>query len=257
MKRKIVLCSLLTAVLCLGLFACERSESSSDDGSDNGSTTVAEAEPTEDKPLAATVDDINAVGDVVEFGSYKDKSVAWRVLAIEDGRALLLSQGCVDNGCYDSSERAYLTDPCTWEECTLRTWLNSDFFLATFSGDDQTRVLETRVINEDNPEYETSGGNDTTDRVFLLSIAEANQYFYGEEDRVAPLLNATNTTNMSGNSNNSDIAIEEGYGWFWWLRSPGVPGGAAYVYMNGAIYNNGVNVFNTDYGIRPALWVSL
>ena len=74
----------------------------------------------------------------------------------------------------------------TWETCTLRTWLNEDFYTTAFSKKERGYIAETLVKNEDNPEYGTVGGNDTRDKVFLLSIGEATTYFDPDPDAYGP-----------------------------------------------------------------------
>ena len=71
----------------------------------------------------------------------------------------------------------------TWESCTLRKWLNNDFLNAAFSAEERAIISKTRVTADENPEYDTSPGNDTNDKIFLLSITEVNKYFSSDEAR--------------------------------------------------------------------------
>ena len=41
----------------------------------------------------------------------------------------------------------------TWSECTLRQWLNDTFLTEAFSQDEQARIQEVLVVNDDNPHY--------------------------------------------------------------------------------------------------------
>ena len=59
----------------------------------------------------------------------------------------------------------------TWEQCTLRQFLNSDFF-NLFNLADRSRIVKSTVSNAKNPKYGTDGGVDTFDYVFLLSVGE-------------------------------------------------------------------------------------
>ena len=68
-----------------------------------------------------------------------------------------------------------LTD-VTWEDSTLRAWLNGEFLKKGFSKEEQERLLEQDIVNEDNPEYGTSGGNPTRDKVTILSAEEIGTY---------------------------------------------------------------------------------
>jgi len=100
----------------------------------------------------------------------------------------------------------------------------------------------TTLRNDDNPVYETEGGNDTQDRIFLLSLEEAEDYFKDDDDRKA---------NGSGDIND----IEDLY---WWLRTPGKKSSeAAYVNTDGKVIVAGVHRGADEGGVRPALWLNL
>ena len=89
-----------------------------------------------------------------------------------------------------------------WENCDLRRWLNNDFMRVAFSREEFERIKVSKLRNDNNPEYGTPGGNRTEDRVFCLSIAEAEQYFRNDEERKCEA--------YTGEGRCS-----------WWLRSPG------------------------------------
>ena len=75
----------------------------------------------------------------------------------------------------------------TWEKCTLRTWLNNDFLNSAFIANEQRAILTTNVNNSKWQEYsgwDISGGNNTQDKVFLLSYEEASKYFTSDSARV-------------------------------------------------------------------------
>lgn len=188
--------------------------------------------------------------------------IEWLVLARNGNKALLISR-------YGLDAQPYNTDytSVTWETCTLRTWLNGTFYNKAFSSAEQAAILTTSVDNSQNQCFSlwgTSGGNNTQDKVFLLSYAKANKYFGVEywkntgatdnvKSRVAPTPYAiaqgayTSSSNMTADSN---VA-----GW-WWLRSPGsYRSSAAYVSPDGSLRDH-----NVDYGsasVRPALWVNI
>ena len=174
-----------------------------------------------------TVDEM----DTVTFGVDKDGSpIEWIVLEKSNNKALLLSKYVLTSHSYNEE---YVD--ITWENCTMRKWLNSEYINTIFSKKEQGSILTTDVINNDNVQYGTKGGNKTKDKLFLLSIDEVNKYFSTDNQRVA--------TNKSGSYSD------------WWLRSPGNgQSDAAYVYTVGDLYEYGVTVRNGR-GVRPALWV--
>ena len=192
------------------------------------------------------------VGDYVFFGAYEQdnntsngkEDVEWLVLEIKDGKTLVISQYALDCKQYNTS----FTD-VTWETCTLRKWLNNDFINAAFSADEKAMIPTITVSADKNPEYSTNPGNATQDRVFLLSITEANKYFSSDSARQCKPTDYA-VANGAWESNS-------GICW-WWLRSPGYSQGrAANVYSGGDGYGDGDWVNDDGYAVRPALWIDL
>ena len=96
------------------------------------------------------------------------------MVLVRDGKkALLLSRYGLDAQPYNTEDTAI-----TWEKSTLRTWLSGTFIDKAFTSAEQSAILETNVDNGSGQGYSkwnTNGGNNTQDKVFLLSYAEANQ----------------------------------------------------------------------------------
>mgnify|MGYP001036542408 CR=1 FL=1 len=191
------------------------------------------------------------VGDTVSFGSYEQdndisngkEDVEWLVLEVKDGKVLLISKYALDCQQYNTSYTKV-----TWETCTLRKWLNNGFVNAAFSDNEKAMISTVTVSADKNPEYSTNPGSATTDKVFLLSINEAEKYFSSDEARkCAPTAYAKAQGAYTSN----------GTCW-WWLRSPGDDQlGAALVDSVGDVYYNG-NYVNIDGDcVRPALWINL
>lgn len=154
-----------------------------------------------------------------DYHYFKWERVRWRVME-NDGETLFV---VADQGldCKDYNEERV---SITWEGCTLREWLNGEFYGTAFSDGEQGAIVERTVVNEDNPYYGTEGGNDTQDRVFLLSIGEATNPSYGfcenySVDSVSRRMKTSDYAHARGayNSTSSEYA---GNCW-WWLRSPG------------------------------------
>ena len=103
--------------------------------------------------------------------------VAWYVLDKADGEAMLLAVYLLDCQRYHE-----VTEDITWENCTLRSWLNSEFYNTAFSEEEQETIVNTNVVNADNLYYGTEGGNDTVDKVWLLSFGEIERYFHIDRD---------------------------------------------------------------------------
>ena len=189
------------------------------------------------------------VGNIVEFGRYRQgnnrsiKPVEWIVLAEEHGRYLLISRYGLDAKPYNNE---YVN--ITWENCTLRQWLNNEFLNRTLTAEERTKIVQTCNPNPKNAKCDTLGGNVTDDQVFLLSIDEAQQYFKNDKERQCHLTEYAKSKTVLSSSSSK--------GW-WWLRSPGYSNGdAAIVNIRGNISAGG-SIVNSGGGcVRPALWVS-
>ena len=145
----------------------------------------------------------------MKFGNYHG-AVEWLVLDKKDGKALLISKYCLDAKEYDKNEN---NESVTWETSTLRQWLNSCFINEAFTDEEKALICGTHLQNPDNPEYGTDGGNDTTDKVFLLSIDETSKYL---SDKIVRKAEATDYAKDKG----IFVSEENGKSW-WWMRSPG------------------------------------
>ncbi len=187
-------------------------------------------------------------GDELTFGMYEQDNdlnngtepIEWQVLAVEDGRALLISKYSLDAQPYNETKTEV-----TWETCSLRNWLNGNFFSSAFSSDEKARIFTVINQNPNNPDSDADGGSPTTDQIFLLSIDEAYQYFEDDDIRKC---SATAYAKAKG-------AFVPSY---WWLRSPGWENySAASVGPNGYVFAFGDSVASTDAGIRPAFWLDL
>lgn len=195
-----------------------------------------------------------AVGNIVTFGSYEQDNdpgngkepVDWIVLESDGAKALLISEYCLDAHAYNT---AFVK--MTWERCTLRAWLNSDFMNEMFTPEEQAKILSTDVVNDNNPDYGTYGGNDTVDKIYLLSFGEAYRYFPTDESRQAkPTAYAI--------ENGAYVNEETGNTW-WWLRTAGVRRiDACGVRQDGRVSGYGSrDVYRLSGTIRPVLWVSI
>ena len=200
------------------------------------------------------------VGDIVYFGTYEQdndtsngkENIEWRVLAKENNRVLVISDKALDRQPYNSS----YTEEVTWENCSLRKWLNGTFLNKAFSTEEQAQIQNTTVSADNNPQYSTNPGNATTDKVFLLSINEVEKYFNSDEARkCAP----TAYAKAQGASTSDTFKTPSGAATcWWWLRSPGDDqSSAAYVYFGGDVFELGNYVFSGLNAVRPAMWITI
>ena len=193
-------------------------------------------------------------GDTVTFGRYEQdgdesngpEDIEWIVLEVglegSEARAVLISK-------YGLAARPYNETKAdvTWETCTLRAWLNGDFLNGAFYSAEQAQLQTVTVTADKNPSFDTDPGRDTQDRVYLLSINEANQYFASDADRICM---PTPAAVADGAWTNDAGACP------WWLRSPGsVQIYAARVDCDGGVGGNYVHV-DVDV-VRPVVVVRL
>ena|GEM_PF-207073 len=179
--------------------------------------------------------------------------VDWRVVdVVHDGdvhRALLFAERVVGKGPYHADRADQVG--VTWERCDLRGWLNDAFFWSL--GEPLTsRVVESSVRAEPNPTWGTAGGNDTTDRVFLLSMKEVAEYLVGNRNVQWKKFKGPSCWLEVERGMDEDDKIT-----WWWLRSPGGgTRGAAGVDSHGKLYGHGFGVCASG-GVRPAFWLDL
>ncbi len=198
------------------------------------------------------------VGDKLLFGSND-----WKVLDIKEDRALIITDCIIDQRPYHET---YID--ITWADCSLRKYLNGEFY-DNFNTVDQARIIPVLNKNPNNQWYGTYGGEDTQDRIFLLSLDEVCTYF---GDSKSKLYNKGKNQRYwferkdENNSKRLARLLGSEWCWWWWLRSPGrVNIKAAYIWgTDGTIGIQGNNILKGNLsdgrctgGVRPALWMKL
>ncbi|MBR1866598.1 MAG: hypothetical protein IJ801_08835, partial [Lachnospiraceae bacterium] len=221
--------------------------------------------------------------DCVYFGRYaqsdakgtRKEAIKWRVLSVNGNDAFLVADKNLDV--------AYYHDQwvnISWEKSTIRSWLNgygysnnastrdyrsSNFLNRAFSVTEQGVILTTDVKNANNPKYSTSAGNDTKDKVFLLSYSDVTNSAYGfatDPGADDPARERVNTAYVAAGgkegSYESDKTGAEGAKGWWWLRSSGgFANGAMYVGETGITYEDGIEVDVGYFEVCPALHLDL
>ena len=200
------------------------------------------------------------VGDLVSFGTYEQDNnlsngpepIAWSVLEIKDGKAMLISKYGLDAIRFNTR-----ADNVQWEDCSLRAWLNGTFLNSSFTDAERSAIVLTEVDNSDaqhpNP-YAKYNWNNTQDYVYILSYEEAfNVYFLNDAvRRCAP----TDFAIANGASLGINVVDGRAAG-RWWLRSGDdyMKRWAYFVMQSGDYEVGSVDAGNTV--VRPVLWVNL
>ena len=189
------------------------------------------------------------IGDTLFFGKYPREKfkaaqdIEWLVLAKENDRLLVISRYALDCKPYNTEYED------TWESCSLRGWLNKEFFSTAFSDEEQALIPTVTVSADRNPTTRADPGKDTKDKVFLLSIKEAKKYFASDEARTC-----IPTTYAKANG----CFVGDSGACLWWLRSPGKHADrAAAVNVGGSVNAYGSSVRDGRNAVRPALWIHL
>ena len=194
-----------------------------------------------DKNGDATIDSIKY--HKTEAGYFKYEPIKWRVLQSENQEAFLLSDVILDRRPYNESY-----EDITWEESSLRAWLNKKFINRAFSDEEKENINITEIVNQDNPEYGTEGGNNTADKIFLLSLSEVS----GKKD--GKKYGFLNDETRTCETNSFSEGVLAGY---WWLRSPGYDSSSAAEVDSLSKVDGGGGSVDSDDAVRPALHLNL
>ena len=205
------------------------------------------------KPILQEIENIKQaeVGDIVEFGNYNQdnilengkEGVTWVVTGIEDDKVYLLSEQIVDVKPFNEE-----FEDTTWENSTIREWLNNEFKQEIFTNDEQLYLYEKTNINKDlgHKNGVTDGGNDTTDEIYLLDLNEINA-----------LSLETIPAKATEYAKENGCFTDFGKG-FWWTRSVG-SSGKHFLPVNtvGSTVSSGTNVDYASFGIRPSVVINI
>ena len=202
------------------------------------------------------LDRVDQEPETYTFGSYEQdgdssngkEPIEWLVLDRDGDKVLLLSKYALD---YQSFMPFYepVTEPYTWESCSLRRWLNGTFLNAAFSADEQQRLLTTTVITSPGSLHRENGPVTTEDRVFLLSNTEVYAYFASEAATAAEYTAYALSENpWPGNAATPGPAD-------WWLRTTDGYDHPDGVYADGRV-GEGARAYEGEY-VRPAIWITV
>ena len=167
------------------------------------------------------IDDCYKAGETLTFGRYPQDEdsdtpspLKWRILEINDGAALLISEYVLEQYRYHDTR-----EDITWEKSNVRSYLNGlsaafnkngidhygkGFIDKAFTAEERRWIKQVTNKNPAAPEEwnSTPGGNDTEDKVFLLSRDEALKYFSTNKSRIAsPTAYAIHPPEGSGHNN--------------------------------------------------------
>lgn len=172
------------------------------------------------------------VGDIVEFGSYEQdgdtsngkEPIEWRVLAVEDNRAFVVSEKALEARAYNEDRE----DGNNFGASDLWRWLTDDFAATAFTSDEIKEI-------DGSPS--------------LLSVDEAKKYFKSKEDRqCCPTKHVLQQLGWDS---------DECCGWWLSVTTDGTSTSAPGVWPNGYVSSDAWYVDLSIGGVRPAMWVNL
>lgn len=105
-------------------------------------------------------------GDTIRFGKYMGND-EWVVLDRKDDNILCMLTAPLDNWQYDYEG---------WNDSELRKWLNSKFLNKGFNVFERMRILSTKEIRQEYPDYSRSIGTDEPDKMFIITENELHDY---------------------------------------------------------------------------------
>ncbi|MBD5106431.1 MAG: Ig domain-containing protein, partial [Lachnospiraceae bacterium] len=189
---------------------------------------------------------------------FKWERIKWKVLNNDGSNLFVVADKAID--CKEYNEE-YVN--ITWETSTIRNWLNNSFYNTAFSSSEQGAIVTQNVVNEDNPSCGTEGGNNTSDKIYLLSISEVTNETYGfcsdySTFSASRWVQPSNYAHARGASTYNDSNTGGNDNCWWWLRSTGYSSyDAARVYCLGYVDWIGFYVITYNDGVCPALHINL
>ena len=209
------------------------------------------------------------VGDIINFGNYEqdndlangEEPIEWIVLDKSDNRLLVISRYVLDSQEYNPSG-IY----SSYDKSSLYQWLNNSFLYSAFNAEEQQMIPTVFVSADTNPESISDAGESTYDKVFLISITEAQNYFDSDEERTgipttyaahimeSKIRKYENTMKLIYRQYNKHYEVQVWDTCEWWLRTNGFNyANPSFVNLEGTI-SSGIP---TCEGIRPAIWIDL
>ena len=197
-----------------------------------------------DKPFSVKAGDRLPFGQYPQGANGETEPLVWRVLDVQDGKALLITEKVIDCVKYHTTR-----SEVDWTNSSLRSWLNGAFVSKAFDDTEQKRIAASERQSTGSPSRGTKGESAVRDRVFALSVYEADKYFLNDDDRNAAATPYAKKRGCYTSRFNNGC---------WWLCSPGKDKTfAAYVSSIGYVFRFGSPVDLHNVAVRPALWLNL
>ncbi|OUQ62903.1 hypothetical protein B5E53_16910 [Eubacterium sp. An11] len=213
--------------------------------------------------------------DYEKYHYFRYEPIKWRILDIDNNAVLLLSDLILDSRYYTETfnadnELAPSMYDYTWETSTIRSWLNgyddtknvssinyeyNNFINAAFSSQEQNNIIISEVINENSLTLGIEGGNDTLDKIFLLSESEV----YATDQAISyGFIKDYESYDEAKDIKCSTYGLARGMKRFsWLLRSPTNTTGGGAAACGSEYIGEWLVTISAKPGVRPALRINL
>ena len=192
---------------------------------------------------------------------FKYETLKWRILDPAEGYVMcesIIDSQTFNNYMYYNGNNYYSNSSCTYyasdyANCSIRQWLNNDFYNTAFSSSGKSKIVTAEYENKStwDSEYDSTT---TYDKITLLSYWDAVNSNYG-------FSSSYSTYDTARRAQGTDYAKCQGL-WvntgssyngnsYWRLRSPSHSIGTRSVDYDGNVCNY-YNTYNTYGGVRPA-----
>ncbi len=185
-----------------------------------------------------------APGAFITLGNWGGEDIEWFALQCDGEKALILSEKGID--CLPYHE---LDTKVDWAGSSIRQWLNGEFLQGAFTPEERARILVSNEEGVTTEGHENVAATLAREKVFLLSVDQANRYFQTAEARVC---------SCTAYAKSRGVWLDVDGGCRWWLRTPSEHDHhACLVLSDGTVFTYGSFVDNDRYAVRPALWLAL
>ncbi len=194
------------------------------------------------------------MGEYPQACGAEKEPIEWIVLREEEHRCLCISKYLLDCKPYHN-----FSQKVTWQDCSLRGWLNHEFLMSAFSMQEREKILLSIVENPT--------GN-TQDSIFLLSTGEVEELFDDEKEDYVDYEERGAVTTAYARSQGAwfldESGEDENKGCWWlryygnsWDRDEGKYDFMSCVNFDGYIEWAAQGVEETDSCVRPAFWLRI
>ncbi len=202
-------------------------------------------------------------GDTFYLGTFEQdcnakngkEPIEWVVLSNKNNELFVMSRYGLESMPFNKT-----SSNTTWADSTIRKWLNGDFYNSSFSKDEK-KLLKTKTIrNHSNTSSIVHVKNepDTKDKVFLLSVDEAEERSYGFSGS-----SEFRDTHICEPTAYAKTHIKTGMQYWWWTRNTHlkIAGSSLALKVRDDYPGSSPDVariyYENDYIVRPAMYIDL